>query len=62
MIMKELYQMTLSEQNKLRKQVESLGTFLREEFIPEYYRNAKVYKYGGNVYWIDSILGIIDIK
>jgi len=62
MTMKTFYQMSIGECIKLRKQVESLGKFLREEFIPEYYRNSKVYEYNGNVYWIDGIHGIIDIK
>lgn len=62
MTMKTFYQMSIGEGIKLRKQVENLGKFLREEFIPEYYRHSKVYKYNGNVYWIDSIHGIIDIK
>ena len=62
MTMNEYYSMSIRAGMELRKQVESLGKFLREEFIPEYYRNSKVYQYRGNVYWIDGILGIIDIK
>ena len=53
--------MSIKDGLELRKKVESLGKFLREEFIPEYYRYVKVYKYENNVYYIDSLLGIIDI-
>ena len=61
MTMKQYYEMSIGAGIELRKKVESLGKFLREEFIPDYYRNAKVYKYENNVYYIDSIHGIIDI-
>jgi hypothetical protein len=60
--MKTFYQMSIGDSIKLRKQVENLGKFLRKEFIPEYYRHSNVYSYNGNTYWIDSVLGIIDIK
>lgn len=62
MTMKAYYEMSIGEGIKLRKQVESLGRLLRKEWIPEYYRHSNVYSYKGNVYWIDSNLGIIDIK
>lgn len=61
MTYKEYYKMGIRDAIELRKKVENLGKLLREEFIPEYYRHAKVYKYENNVYYIDCILGIIDI-
>lgn len=61
MTMKKYYEMSIGQGIELRKKVENIGKLLREEFIPEYYRHAKVYKYENNVYYIDCILGIIDI-
>ena len=61
MTMKEYYQMTILQGIELRKKVEKLGQYLREEWVSKYYRNSKVYKYENNVYYIDSIHGIIDI-
>ena len=62
MTMKDYYEMTISASIDLRNKVEHLGQLLREEFVPEYYRHAKVYKYENNVYYIDCLIGIIDIK
>ncbi len=62
MNMKKFYSMRIGESKDLQRKVEKLGRFLREEWIPEYYRNAKVYKYENDVYYIDCIIGVIDIK
>ena len=62
MTMNEYYSMSIREGIELRKAVECFGKFLYKDYIDEYYRNSKVYQYRGNVYWIDGILGIIDIK
>lgn len=61
MTMKEYYQMSISAGIDLRKKVEEFGKFLGEEWIPEYYRHSKMYKYENNVYYIDGYLGIINI-
>jgi hypothetical protein len=62
MTMKDYYMMSIGAGMELRKKVEKFGEFLYKDFIDEYLRHAKVYKYEGNVFWIDSIHGIIDIK
>lgn len=61
MTMNEYYHMSFGDCIRLRKEVENFGKLLRKEFVPEYYRHAKVYKYLDNIYYIDSIAGIIDI-
>ena len=61
MTMKDYYFMTIAQGIELRKKVEKSGKFLREEWVHEYYRYSKVYKYENNVYYIDCIHGIIDI-
>ena len=61
MTMEKLYEMPISHKLELRKKVEKLGQFLREEWLEDSYRPTKVYKYEGQVYYIDSYHGIIDI-
>lgn len=61
MTMEQYYRMSIGAGIELREKVGNLGEFLREEFVPKYYRHAKVYKYENNVYYIDCVLGIIDI-
>lgn len=61
MTMNEYYHMSFGDGIRLRKEVEKFGKLLRKEFVPEYYRHANVYKYLNNIYYIDSIVGIIDI-
>lgn len=61
MTMNEYNHMSFGDGIRLRKEVENFGELLRKEFVPEYYRHANVYKYLGNIYYIDSIVGIIDI-
>lgn len=61
MSMEEYYKMSIGAGIELRKKVENLGKLLRDEFISKYYRYAKVYEYENNIYYIDCVLGIIDI-
>ena len=61
MTMEQYYRMSIGAGIELREKVENLGKFLREEFVPKYYRHAKVYEYENNVYYIDCVLGIVDI-
>ena len=61
MTMNDYNHMTIGDCIRLRKEVEYFGKLLRKEFVHEYYRHASVYKYKDNIYYIDSIVGIIDI-
>lgn len=62
MVLEDYYRLSIGDGIQLRKEIEKTGELLKEEFIPDYYRYVNLYKYNGNIYYIDHYLGIIDIK
>lgn len=62
MTMLDFYKLSIGESLKLRDKVIVEGTRVGTVFNRETYRNNDLIEYQGNVFQIDSYLGIVDIK
>lgn len=62
MNMMDFYRLTMKESVELKKTVASNGIIAGTKWNKETYRNNILIKYEGDVYQIDSVLGIVDIN